>query len=402
MKRVLALALTSLVVTSIAVAARASDPGVTPTSILLGGTVPLSGEAAPFGSVAPGAKAYFDYVNAKGGVYGRKITYTYYDDGYNPANTVQLTRKLVEQDKVLAIFGSVGTANNIAIRDYLNAAKVPQLFVADGSDALGRGYAKYPWTMGFLQSYRGEGAVYGRDIVKRAPKAKIAVLLENTELGKDMTRGLSRAIAGKGPTVVASQPYEYTAADVSSQIAQLKSSGADTLMLFATPKFMIQAIVAAHKLGWKPRLYLASISIEPGIMAIARVNAPELTKGALSIAFVKNPDDPIWAKDPALALYLKIMKTYDPAGKPTDVYNWYGMTVAWTMVETLKAAGKNLTRAGLLRSAQHLNLAGNPFLLPGIAIKTSPTTYFPLANVYLYRYDNKQWVKASALLPARA
>jgi branched-chain amino acid transport system substrate-binding protein len=228
------------------------------------------------------------------------------------------------------------------------------------------------------------------------------VLLENTELGKDMTRGLSRAIAGKGPSIVASQPYEYSATDVSSQIAQLKASGADTLMLFATPKFMIQAIVAAHKLGWKPRVYLASISIEPGIMAIARLNAPELTNGALSIAFVKNPNDPIWAKDPALALYLKIMKTYDPSGKPADVYNWYGMTVAWTMVETLKAAGKNLTRASLLRAAQHLNLPANPFLLPGLRIKTGPTTYFPLANVYLYRYDNKQWVRWSALLPARA
>ena len=402
MRRLRAIGLLALTLVGAAFAARTADPGVTPTTIRLGGTVPLSGEAAAFGSVAPGAKAYFDYIDAKGGVFGRKITYKYYDDAYNPAQTVQLTRQLVQQDKVFAIFGSVGTANNLAIRDYLNVAKVPQLFVADGSDALGRGYAKYPWTMGFLQSYRGEGAVYGRDIVKRAPKAKIAVLLENTELGKDMTRGLSRAIAGKGPAVVASQPYEYSATDVSSQVAQLKSSGADTLMLFATPKFMIQAIVAAHKLGWKPRVYISSISIEPGIMAIARLNAPELTNGALSIAFVKNPNDPFWAKDPALALYLEIMKTYDPSGKPADVYNWYGMTVAWTMVETLKAAGKNLTRASLLHAAQHLNLPANPFLLPGLTIKTGPTSYFPLANVYLYRYDNKQWVKWSALLPARA
>jgi branched-chain amino acid transport system substrate-binding protein len=402
MRRAAAVCLALLAVTGIAGAARTSDPGVTPTSILLGGTVPLSGDAAAFGSVGPGAKAYFDYVNAHGGVYGRKIDYTYYDDGYNPAQTVQLTRKLVEQDHVFAIFNSVGTANNLAIRDYLNALKVPQLFVGDGSDAIGRSYAKYPWTMGFLQSYRGEGAVYGRDIVRRNPKAKIAVLLENTDLGTDMTRGLSRAIAGKGPKVVASQSYEYTATDVSSQIAQLKASGADTLMLFATPKFMIQAVVAAHRLGWKPQLYIASISIEPGIMAIAQANAPELTKGALSIAFVKNPDDPIWAKDPALALYKKVMKTYDPSGRVTDVYNWYGMTVAWTMVETLKAAGKNLTRAGLLRAAQHLNLQNNPFLLPGVVIRTTPTQYFPLANVYLYRYDNKQWVKAGPLVAARA
>jgi len=164
---------------------------------------------------------------------------------------------------------------------------------------------------------------------------------------------------------------------------------------------MIQAVVGAKKLGWKPQLYIASVSIEPTIMSIARVNAPDLTKGALSIAFVKNPNDPIWARDPAVALYRQVLKRYAPSAKPTDVYNWYGMTVAWTMVETLRKAGRNLTRAGLLRAAQSLDLPANPFLLPGIAIRTSTTNYFPLANVYLYRYDNAQWVKASGLLAAR-
>jgi branched-chain amino acid transport system substrate-binding protein len=389
-----------LVVASSAGAAPAADPGVSPTSVLLGGTAPLTGEAAAFGSVAPGAKAYFDYVNSKGGVNGRKISYKYYDDAYNPAQTVQLTRRLVEQDHVFAIFNSVGTANNLAIRDYLNAAKVPQLFVGDGSQQIASP-VKYPWTMGFLMSYRGEGNVYGKTIVRTRPKARIAVLYENTDLGRDMLTGLTRAIAGKGPRVVASQSYEFTGADVSSQVALLKSSGADTLMLFTTPKFFINAITAAHKLGWKPQVYIASVSIEPTIMSIARLNAPELTKGALSIAFVKNPNDPIWAKDPAVALYRSIMKRFDPTGKPTDVYNWYGMTVAWTMVATLKKAGRNLTRAGLLRAAQSLNTGANPFLLPGIRLKTSRTDYRPMDDVYLYRYDNKQWVKASGLLHAR-
>jgi branched-chain amino acid transport system substrate-binding protein len=275
--RRLAVAVASLVLVGTAGGATGGDPGISAKTLLIGGTVPLSGEAAAFGSVAPGAKAYFDWVNANGGVRGRKIEYRYYDDAYNPAQTVQLTRKLVEQDKVAAIFNDVGTANNLAVRDYLNAQKVPQVFAADGSDALGSSPAKYPWTVGFLQSYRGEGGVYGRDLGKRRPKARIAVLFENTELGKDMTRGLSRAITGKGPKIVASEPYEYTTPDVSSQVAKLKASGADTLMLFATPKFMIQAVVAAHKLGWKPQLYIASVSIEPTIMEIARLNAPELT-----------------------------------------------------------------------------------------------------------------------------
>jgi len=227
------------------------------------------------------------------------------------------------------------------------------------------------------------------------------VLYENTELGLDMLTGLTRAIAGQGPRVVAKQGYEFTGGDVSGQVALLKASGADMLMLFATPKFFINAIVAAHKLGWKPQVYVASVSIEPTIMGIARYNAPELTKGALSIAFVKNPNDPIWAKDKAVALYRSIMRKYSPGGKPTDVYNWYGMTVAWTRVETLRKAGKNLTRAGLLRAAQSLDLPGNPFLLPGIKLQTSQTDYRPMEHVYLYRYDNKQWVMASGLLHAR-
>ena len=391
----------ALTLVATAGASSTTDPGVTATSILLGGTVPLTGEAAAFGTVAPGAKAYFDYVNAKGGVNGRKIEYRYYDDAYNPAQTVQLTRRLVEQDRVFAVFNSIGTANNLAIRDYLNAQKVPQLYAADGSQSIGRSFVKYPWTMGFLMSYRGEGDVYGKTVVKSRPMAKIAVLYENTELGLDMLTGLTRAIAGKGPRVVAKQAYEFTGADVSGQIGLLKASGADTLMLFATPKFFLQSIATTHRLGWKPQVYIASVSIEPTIMGIARYNGPELTKGALSIAFVKNPNDPIWAKDKAVALYRSIMRKYDPTGKPTDVYNWYGMTVAWTMVETLRKAGKNLTRAGLLKAAQSLDTVANPFMLPGIRLQTSSTDYRPMEQVYLYRYDNKQWVRSSGLLQAR-
>jgi len=399
--RVAFAAIVALVVVAGASASPAADPGVTATTVLLGGTVPLTGEAAAFGTVGPGAKAYFDYVNAKGGVNGRKIEYRYYDDAYNPGQTVLLTRRLVEQDRVFAVFNSIGTANNLAIRDYLNAQKVPQLWAGDGSQSIGRSFARYPWTMGFLMSYRGEGDVYGKTIVKARPRARIAVLYENTELGLDMLTGLTRAIAGKGPRIVAKQAYEFTGADVSSQVGLLKSSGADTLMLFATPKFFLNAIRATHNLGWKPEVYIASVSIEPTIMAIARFNAPELTKGATSIAFVKNPNDPIWAKDPIVARYRAIMKKYNPSGRPTDVYNWYGMTVAWTMVETLRKAGKNLTRAGLLKAAQSLDTVANPFLLPGIRLQTSPTDYRPMEYVYLYRYDNKQWVKVSGLLRAR-
>jgi branched-chain amino acid transport system substrate-binding protein len=395
-------ALAALAAAAVAGGATGQDPGVTPATVLLGGTVPLTGEAAAFGSVAAGAKAYFDYVNAKSaGVHGRRIGYRFYDDAYNPAQTVQLTRRLVEQDEVFAIFNSLGTANNLAVRDYLNAQKVPQLFAGDGSRAIGTGFARYPWTMGFLMSYRGEGDVYGTNVAKTTPRARVAVLYENTELGRDMLSGLTRAVAGKGPRIVAKESYELTASDVGSQIARLKASRADTLMLFATPKLFIQAVVATHKLAWKPRVYVASVSIEPGIMAIARTNAPELTKGALSIAFLKNPNDPVWRRDKAIALYRTIMRRYNPSGRISDAYHVYGMTVAWTMVETLRKAGANLTRASLLAAARSLNLKGNPWLLPGIGLQTSRRDYRPLEHVYLYRYDNKEWVKASGLLHAR-
>jgi branched-chain amino acid transport system substrate-binding protein len=397
--------LVALALAALAVAAGgtrpAADPGVSSDKVVIGGTVPLSGLASAFGAVGPGAKAYFEYVNDKGGVNGRQIDYRYLDDGYDPSKTVLLTRQLVQQDKVFAIFNSVGTDNNIAIRTFLNESKVPQLFVGDGSSELQQP-RRYPWTVGFLPSYRGEGAVYGRVLAKTRKRARIAVVYENTELGKDLLTGLGRAIAGKGPRIVAKQSYEYTDPDISSQIASLRRSRADTLMIFATPKFAIQSFSGAHKLGWKPKVYVSSISIEPGIMSICSSIAPELTRGALSIAYVKNPDDPIWAKDPATRLYRTIMRRYNPTGRMTDVYNWYGMTVAWTMVQTLKQSGRNLTRAGLLRAAQSLDLRGNPFLLPGIRIKTSKTMYFPIRRVFLYRYDNKQWVKASKLLDARA
>jgi branched-chain amino acid transport system substrate-binding protein len=399
--RRLALALVALAVTASAGAATAADPGVTPTKVVIGGTVPLSGEAAAFGSVGPGALAYFRYVNARGGVHGRRIEYRYLDDGYDPARTVQLTRKLVEQDKVFAIFNSVGTDNTKAVQPYLNQLRIPQLFVGDGSQGVAQ-TGRFPWTMGFLQSYLGEGAVYGRDLARRRPAARTAVLYENTDLGRDMLRGFERAIAGKGPRVVARESYEYTDADVSSQVARLESSGADTFVLLATPKFAIQAFVAAHKLAWRPQVYVASVSIEPGIMAIARANAPELTRGALSIAFVKNPNDPVWARDKAVALYRQIMRRHAKGRRAADVYHWYGMTVAWTMVETLRKAGRNLTRAGLMKAARSLDLRTNPFLLPGIRLQTSARNSFPLRQVYLYRYDNREWVKASGLLDARA
>ena len=377
-------------------------PGVTPTEVLLGGTVPLSGPASPFGVVGPGANAYFKYVNAHGGVNGRKIRYLYRDDGYDPSKTIDRTRELVQQDKVFAIFNSVGTEHNLAIRGYLNAAKVPQLFVGTGATAIGRRPNAYPWTIGYLPSFEGEGAIYGRYVVAHTPRARIAVLYEDSDYGKDLLNGLRRGLGKHASQIVANASYEVTDTDVNSQIAKLRRSKADTFMLFALPTQAIQAFLYAYKLGWQPRIFVSAVSIEPTVMSIARTNTKgKETNGSLSVSFLKDPTSPVWAKDPATRLYRSIMKRYYPGGRASDVYNFYGMAVAFSMVDALRHAGRNLTRESLLRAATHMDERKNPFLLPGIAVKTSPSNYFPITRAKMVRYRSTRWVLFGPLVSAR-
>ncbi len=377
-------------------------PGVTAKEILVGGTVPLSGPASKFGTVGPGANAYFKYVNAHGGVYGRKIRYLYRDDGYDPSRTVDQTRELVQQDKVFAIFNTVGTEHNLAIRGYLNALKVPQIFGGTGSSAIGRGFKKYPWTMGYLPSFVGEGAIYGRYVVKHRPKARIAVLYENSDYGKDLLHGLERGLGRRASRIVAKASYEINDTDIASQIAKLRRSKADTFMLFALPQQAIGSFYQAYKLGWHPQIFVSAVSIEPSAMGVARAatNGKE-TNGALSVAFVKDPTSPVWRKDKAVALYRKIMKRYFPGGRASDVYNWYGMTVAYSLVDALKHAGRDPTRESLRRAMTHMNERHNPFLLPGITVKTSPTNYFPITKARMVRYRKNLWVLFGPLVKAR-
>jgi len=385
---------------AIALGAPAATPGVTSTTITIGGTIPISGPAAAYGSVGRGADAYFKYVNSKGGVFGRKIDYKYLDDEFDVAKTITLTRQLVEQDQVLAIFNSVGTEHALAIRSYLNDRKVPQLFIGSGVSKLATEHAKYPWSMGYLPSFAGEGAIYGRYVAKHQPKARIGVLYENSDFGKDMLNGLRRGLGGKAK-IVGTQPYEVTDADVPSQMARLKSSGADTLMLFATPKFAIFGYVGAFRLGWHPQVYVTSVSISPDIMKIARVaSSRKQVEGSVSIAFVKDPTSKQWAKDKTVLLYQSILRRFLPSAKSEDVFNYYGMAVAYTMVDTLRKAGRNLTRAGVLKAATHLDET-NPFLLPGLRIETSPSDYYPIDQVKLARYHADHWQFFGKLVNAR-
>jgi branched-chain amino acid transport system substrate-binding protein len=375
---------------ALAVGVPSATPGVTATTITIGGTVPLNGPAAAYASVGRGADAYFRYVNSRGGVFGRKIVYKYLDDEFDVAKTIQLTRQLVEQDDVLAIFNSVGTEHALALRSYLNDRKVPQLFVGSGASKLASEHARYPWSMGYLPSFAGEGAIYGRYIATHRPKSRIAVLYENSDFGKDMLNGLRRGLRGKA-SIVATQPYEITDTDVSSQLAQLKASGADTLMLFATPKFAIFGYVGAFRLGWHPRVYVTSVSISPDIMKIASISSSKKqVEGSISIAFVKDPTSAAWAKDRTVRLYKSVLKRFLPGAKPDDVFNYYGMAVAYTMVDTLRKAGRNPTRASVMRAATHLRET-NPFLLPGVRIRTSPSDYYPMDRVKLARYRGGHW-----------
>jgi ABC-type branched-subunit amino acid transport system substrate-binding protein len=391
MRVLAALALAALLAVPAAGARPAATPGVSATQIVLGGTGPLTGSESQYEPVLSGAKAYFDYVNAHGGVYGRKIVYKIEDDGYDPSRTVQLTQQLVEQDDVFAIFNSVGTEHALAVRDYLNQRKVPQLFVGSGATVIGSQHAKYPWSMGLLPSNTGEGSIYGRQIAKEHPNAKIGVLYEDDEYGGELLAGLRKGLGKKAGQIVATQSYALNADNVSQQVISLKAAGADTFVIFALPKQAIQAFIAADKIGWKPFEYVTSVSIDPAVMQIVKLNAsPSAGAGATSTAFLHDPTNPTQKKSAGVKLYLDIMRRYLPNESPKAVAHIYGMMAAYTMVATLKAAGKNITRARVLKAAQHLNIT-NPFLLPGLRVTTTPKDYFPLARTYLVKYKHGFW-----------
>jgi len=315
---------------------------------------------------------------------------------------VQQTRRLVEQDKVFAIFNTVGTEHALAIRPYLNQLGIPELFAGSGASALVRDAAKYPWTLPYLPSFFAEGKVYGAYSAQTRPTARIAVLYEDDDFGHDLLAGLRKGLGGKGK-IVAKATYAVTEADVASQIAALKASKADTLMLFALPKQVIQAFISADKLGWRPRIFVTAVSIDPFVMSVARFNTGNrTTEGTLSIAFLKDASNLArWGKDPGVQLYYKIMKAYDPTGDPHAVANFYGMSVAFTLVDALQHAGQNPTRQSLLNAATHLNETSNPFLLPGISIRTGAGDRYPLDQVQLYRYHAGVWHAFGALLSAR-
>jgi branched-chain amino acid transport system substrate-binding protein len=391
----------ALMLATVASGAGSSTPGVTSSQVLIGGTTPLSGPASAYQSVAKGAAAYFRYVNAHGGVNKRKIKYIYKDDGYDPSKTVDATRELVQQDKVFAIFNSLGTEHNLATRSYLNALKVPQLFAASGATTFGRDYKKYPWTIAYQPNYRAEGTIYGRYVAKKTPKARIGVLYQNDDYGKDLLNGLRNGLGKKANLIVAKQSYDITDSNVRSQVAKLKSKKANILMLFATPQFAIGAYYAASTLGWRPKVFVNAVSSAANIMGLATAaTSKKQTEGTISIVFLKDPTDARWKKDPGMKLYRSIMKRYK-GGNPNDVYAVYGMSVAHTFFAALKKAGKNVTRPGIMKAATSLNVKNDPFLLPGITVRTTRSDHFPLDQSKLERYHAGHWVSFGGLFRVR-
>ncbi|MEO6408095.1 MAG: ABC transporter substrate-binding protein [Burkholderiaceae bacterium] len=372
-----------------AIAQKKYDPGADDKEIKVGHIGPYSGPASAYGTIGKAIGAYFEKVNAEGGVNGRKIKFVTLDDGYNPAKTVEMARKLVEEDEVLLVFNSLGTPSNTAIHKYMNTRKVPQLFVATGATKWGDP-KNFPYTMGWQPSYQAEGKIYAAHILETKPNAKIGVLYQNDDYGRDYLKGLEDGLGAKAATmIVAKVTYEVTDPTVDSQMVTLKASGADTFFNITTPKFAAQAIKKAAEIGWKPTHYLNNVS-----SSVASVMTPaglENGVGLMTAQYGKDPTDPQWANDPGMKDWTEFMKKYYPTGSLTDTFNVYGYGVAQTLVQVLKQCGDTLTRDNVMKQAASLDYAP-PTALPGIRIKTGPDDFFPYENQQLSRFDGKTWV----------
>jgi ABC-type branched-subunit amino acid transport system substrate-binding protein len=381
-------ALAALAIGSSALAQKKYDQGATDKEIKVGHINPYSGPASAYGNIGKAIAAYFDKVNAEGGIGGRKINFITLDDGYNPAKTVEQARKLVEEEEVLFVFQTLGTPPNSAIHKYMNAKKVPQLFVATGATKWGDP-KNFPWTMGWQPNYQSEAKIYAQHILETKPGAKIAVLYQNDDYGKDYLKGFEDGLGDKGKSMIVSKiSYEVTDPTIDSQMVSLKGSGADTFFNVTTPKFAAQAIKKAAELGWKPTHYLNSVS-----NAVGSVMVPaglENGVGIYSVSYIKDPTDPQFQKGKEYDDWLAWMKQYHPKGDLKDNFNVYGYTVAQTVMQVLKQAGDNLTRANIMKESANLDMT-LPMLLPGVNIKTGPDDFYPIEREQLTKFDGKTW-----------
>ena len=366
------------------------DTGASDTEIKIGQTMPYSGGASAYGTIGRSEAAYFKMINDQGGVNGRKINMISLDDGLSPPKTVEQVRRLVEQEGVLFMYQMLGTPTSMAARKYLNNAKVPQLFTASGSSAW-TDYEHFPWTIGFQPNYRTEAHIYARYILQNKPKAKIAILYQNDDFGKDYINGLREILgADADKMIVATVSYEANDPTVESQVVSLAGSGADVWMDGGTPKYGAQAIRKAYDIGWHPLQFLTSVSSSVG--AVLQPAGLDKAKDIVTIGFLKDPTDPQWQSKPEYQDWLTWMKKYYPDGNIADNFNVLGYSAAQVLVRTLKAAGDDLTRANIMKQATSLQHMQLPMLLPGLEIDTGPTNYVPVRCMYLQRFDGTKWV----------
>jgi branched-chain amino acid transport system substrate-binding protein len=364
------------------------DPGATDKEIKLGHINPYSGPASAYGAIGKAIQAYFDKVNAEGGVNGRKLNLVSLDDGYNPAKTVEVARKLVEEEEVLAVFQPLGTPPNSAIHKYMNQKKVPHLFVATGATKWGDP-KNFPWTMGWQPNYQSEAKIYAAHILENTPNAKIAILYQNDDYGKDYLKGFEDGLGAKAASMIISKvSYEVTDPTVDSQMVSLKGSGADVFFNVTTPKFAAQAIKKAGELGWKPVHYLNSVSSAVGTVLVPA--GVQNSLGIITAGYIKDPTDPQFQKGKEWDDWLAWMTKYHPKGDLKDNFNVYGYTVAQNMVHVIQKAGDNLTRENIMKQAASMDLV-LPMLLPGVNIKTGPDDFYPIEREQLMKFDGKTW-----------
>ena len=371
-----------------AVAQKRYDPGASDKEIKIGNIMPYSGALSAYALNGRAEAAFFRKLNDEGGINGRKINFISYDDGFSPSKTVEQARKLVESDEVLLIFQSLGTPTNNAIQKYLNEKKVPQLFVGTGATKFGDP-KNFPWTMGWQPTYQTEGRIYAKYILQNLPQAKIGILYQNDDSGRDYLKGLKDGLGDKTAKrmIVAELPYDPTDPTVDSQIVTLKTMGADVFFNEATAKFAAQAIRKAAEIGWKPIQFVASISNSFG--SVYKPAGLENSRGVLSAVYLKDPTDQSWKDDPAIHEWLAFMDKYFPDGDKSSTFSVYGYLTAQTLAQVLKQCGDDLTRANVMKQAANLKNLELDLLLPGIKINTSPSDYFPIKQMQLTRFNGQ-------------
>ena len=364
------------------------DPGASDTEIRIGNIMPYSGPASSYAVIGKTEAAYFDKINAEGGINGRKIKFISYDDAYSPPKAIEQARKLVEGDEVLLIFQPLGTPSNAAIQKYMNARKVPQLFVASGATKWGDP-KNFPWTMGWQPNYQSEGRIYAKYILDHFPNSKIAVFWQNDDAGRDQVKGLRDGLGAKASMIIADKSYEVSDPSIDSQIVALHDSGADTFFSWAAPKGSAQAIRKVGELGWKPRFFLANVSTS--VASVLKPAGLEFARDIISTAYLKDPTDPAWNNDPGVQAWRAFMDKYYPDGDKTNSNNIYGYAVAQTMVQVLRQCGDDLTRDNVMKQAASLKNFSSDVLLPGITINTSPDDYFPIEQMQLMKFNGTSW-----------